>query len=94
MTCSGRVFGPQPPRGTSSETLQGSTNEKAVTPSNEIDISKKLVQLNEANEFLKLIRKSDYKVVDQLQQTPSKISILSLLLNFEAHREALLKELN
>jgi len=30
-------------------------------------------------------------VVDQLMQTPSKISILSLLLNFEAHRDALMK---
>ncbi|XP_050920042.1 uncharacterized protein LOC127137643 [Lathyrus oleraceus] len=37
--------------------------------------------------------RSNYKVVDQLHQTPSKISILSLLLNSQAHREALLKVL-
>jgi len=42
-------------------------------------------------ELLKLIKKSEYKVVDQLMQTPSKISILSLLLNSEAHRDALMK---
>lgn len=33
-------------------------------------------------------------MVDQLSHTPSKISILSLLLSFEAHRESLLKILN
>ncbi|XP_028208435.1 uncharacterized protein LOC114391656 [Glycine soja] len=46
------------------------------------------------DEILKLIQKSEYKVVDQLLQTPSKISILSLLLNSEAHREALMKVLD
>ncbi|GAU10143.1 hypothetical protein TSUD_418590, partial [Trifolium subterraneum] len=46
------------------------------------------------DEVLKLIKKSEYKVVDQLMQTPSKISILSLLLNSDAHREALMKVLD
>ncbi|GAU10854.1 hypothetical protein TSUD_425380, partial [Trifolium subterraneum] len=32
------------------------------------------------DEILELIKKSEYKVVDQLMQTPSKISVLSLLL--------------
>src|ERR1043165_6880179 len=35
------------------------------------------------DEILKLIKKSEYRVVDQLMQTPSKISIQSLLLNSE-----------
>jgi len=48
----------------------------------------------DSDEILKLIKRSEYKVVDQLLQTPSKISILSLLLNSEAHREALLKVLD
>ncbi|KAI5437865.1 hypothetical protein KIW84_023833 [Lathyrus oleraceus] len=48
----------------------------------------------EVDEFMRIIKKSDYKVVDQLNQTPSKISILSLLLCSEAHRAALLKVLN
>ncbi|XP_050889459.1 uncharacterized protein LOC127094708 [Lathyrus oleraceus] len=47
----------------------------------------------DAEEFLRMIRKSDYKVVDQLLQTQSKISVLSLLLNSEAHYRALLKVL-
>ena len=45
------------------------------------------------DEVLKLIRKSEYNVVEQLLHTPSKISVLSLLMNSEAHREALQKVL-
>ena len=41
------------------------------------------------DEMLRLIKRSEYNVVDQLLQTPSKISILSLLMNSEPHREAL-----
>ncbi|XP_050875855.1 uncharacterized protein LOC127079511 [Lathyrus oleraceus] len=52
------------------------------------------MQSGEAIEFLKMIKKSDYKIVDQLHQTPSKIFIISLLLNSQAHREALLKVLS
>lgn len=48
----------------------------------------------ETDELLRIIKLSDYKVVDQLLQTPSKISILSLLLNSAVHREALLKVLD
>lgn len=43
---------------------------------------KKSITFEEIQEFLKLIKKSDFKIVDQLNQTPSKISILSLLLSF------------
>lgn len=48
----------------------------------------------DSDEILKLIKRSEYKVVDQLLQTPSKISIMSLLLNSDAHREALMKVLS
>ncbi|XP_050875552.1 uncharacterized protein LOC127079174 [Lathyrus oleraceus] len=48
----------------------------------------------EVEELLRLIRKSDYKVIDHLSQTPSKILILSLLICFEAHRNALIKLLS
>jgi len=40
----------------------------------------------DSDEILKLIKRSEYKVMDQLLQTPSKISIMSLLLNSDAHR--------
>ncbi|XP_057965429.1 uncharacterized protein LOC131155990 [Malania oleifera] len=48
----------------------------------------------EAEEFLKIIKHSEYNIVDQLKKMPAHISVLSLLLNSETHREALLKVLN
>ena len=45
----------------------------------------------EMEEILKIIRKSDYDIVEQLGQTPSKIYMLSLLLCSEAHAQALVK---
>ena len=48
----------------------------------------------EAEEFLKIIKRSDYRVVDQLHQTPAKISILSLLINSEAQLDSLMKVLS
>lgn len=50
-----------------------------------------MVQSEDVVEFLKLIKRNDYKVVNQLHQTLSKFFILSLLLNSQAHREDLLK---
>lgn len=58
------------------------------------DDHKKSITFEESQEFLKLIRKSDFKIVEQLNQTPSKISILYLLLSSETHCKALLKVLN
>jgi len=49
------------------------------------------ITCEDSDEILKLIKKSEYKVVDQLLQTPAKISIMSLLTNSDAHREALMK---
>lgn len=46
-------------------------------------------QLVRWRSFLRIIKKSDYKVVDQINQTPSKISMLSLLMCSEAHIYAL-----
>ncbi|XP_050890765.1 uncharacterized protein LOC127096208 [Lathyrus oleraceus] len=60
----------------------------------QIEDHKKSITFEESQEFLKLIKKSDFKIVDQLNQTPSKRSILSLLLSSEAHCKALLKVLN
>ncbi|XP_050897725.1 uncharacterized protein LOC127104588 [Lathyrus oleraceus] len=51
------------------------------------------IQDVEAKEFLRLIRKSDYKVVDQLLQTQSNIFVMSLPLKSEVHHQALLKVL-
>ncbi|GAU49442.1 hypothetical protein TSUD_407340 [Trifolium subterraneum] len=48
----------------------------------------------DSDEVLKMIKRSEYKIVDQLLQTPSKISILSLLMSSDAHRDALMKVLD
>ena len=45
----------------------------------------KIVTEEEACEFLKLIKQSEYSVVEQLKKLPARISLLSLLLNSEAH---------
>jgi hypothetical protein len=48
----------------------------------------------EAADFLRIIKSSEYSVVKQLSKMPSHISVLSLLLASESHRRALLKVLN
>lgn len=55
---------------------------------------RKEVSDEEANEFLKFIRQSEYAVIDQQNRTPAKISLLSLILNSELHRKMLFKVLN
>ncbi|XP_050876207.1 uncharacterized protein LOC127079897 [Lathyrus oleraceus] len=45
------------------------------------------------DEMLRLVKKNEYNVVEQRLYTPSKIYVLSLLMSFKAHREALQKVL-
>ena len=45
----------------------------------------------EMEEILRIIKKNDYDVVEQLGKTASKISMLALLLCSEAHAKALVK---
>ena len=51
------------------------------------------VTTEEAEEFLKIIRNSEYGVIQQLNRSPTRISILAQLLSSKVHREALLKVL-
>ena len=60
---------------------QGKNEAQNATPTDEVE------------EFLRLIKKSDYKVVDQLNQTTSKISMQALLMSSKAHMEALMEYL-
>ena len=46
-------------------------------------------QKSDQDEVLKLTKRSEFNKVDQLLHTPSKIYVLSLLMNSEAHQEAL-----
>lgn len=82
MTRSGRVFSPKQ----SQKNIPDTSKVKNVLSSNaESKPSKKIVPQEEADEFINIIKKSDYKVVDKLSKTPSNISMLSLLLSSEAH---------
>ncbi|XP_040964525.1 uncharacterized protein [Gossypium hirsutum] len=53
-----------------------------------------LVKEEEAVEFLKFLKHSEYSVVEQLHKQPARISVLALLLNSKVHRSALMKVLN
>ncbi|XP_052485151.1 uncharacterized protein LOC128040441 [Gossypium raimondii] len=64
---------------------------KAVEP--ELVVNEPIKE-EEAREFLKFIKHSEYSVVEQLHKQPARISVLALLLNSEGHRNALLKVLN
>ncbi|XP_059315432.1 uncharacterized protein LOC132066054 [Lycium ferocissimum] len=48
----------------------------------------------EAEEFWRKIKASEYSIVDQLKKTNAQISILSLLLSSDVHKNALLKILS
>ena len=54
--------------------------------------SKPIIE-KEASEFLKFIKHSEYNVIEQMNKTPAKISLLSLFQNSETHCNALLKSL-
>jgi hypothetical protein len=43
----------------------------------------------ETNEFLKLMKHSEYSVIKQLKKTHARILLLSLILSFEPHSKAL-----
>ena len=54
----------------------------------------KRIMLEEACEFLKLIKQSDHNVIKHLNCTPAQISLLSLFLNSKPHKQLLMKILN
>ena len=95
FTRSGCLFAPQVPKDNNAEALARTKGKQVVVE--EEPLRKEVPESSfeeDVEEFMRIIKKSDYKIVDQLNQTPSKISILSLLMCSEAHRNALLKMLN
>ncbi|KAI5393860.1 hypothetical protein KIW84_060817 [Lathyrus oleraceus] len=88
----GRVFGPVFPKD-KEESVVGKKVEMPVVDL--VGASKGKsgecndVKANDDDEVLQIIKRSELNMVEQLLQTPSKISVLSLLMNSEAHREAL-----
>ncbi|XP_040956089.1 uncharacterized protein [Gossypium hirsutum] len=49
---------------------------------------------NEAREFLKFLKHSEYSVVEQLHKQPARISMLELFISSEIHRNTLIRLLN
>ncbi|KAL5185048.1 hypothetical protein HKD37_17G048631 [Glycine soja] len=100
VTRSGRVFASTHPAELPSKGKAPMVQEPTdiATPSKEVDppvargaekkegLQGKIVTLEEAHEFLRLIQQSEFKVVEQLNKTPARISLLELLINFEPHR--------
>lgn len=91
MACSGRVLSPVPTQNKNVEAL-AKAKEKDVADTNQEPYSPTWTSSHkETVEFLRIIKKSDYRVVDRLNHTLSKISILSYLLSSQARRESLMK---
>ncbi|XP_070015650.1 uncharacterized protein [Nicotiana sylvestris] len=55
---------------------------------------KKAMTEEEAEEFLRKMKVSDYSIMEQLRKTPAQISLLSLLIHSDEHRRALMNILN
>ena len=55
---------------------------------------KKEVSLEVADEFLRIIQQSEFKVIEQLNKTPARVSLLELLMSSKPHRALLVKVLN
>ncbi|KAI5419580.1 hypothetical protein KIW84_043664 [Lathyrus oleraceus] len=94
VTRSGRVFGPVPPKVVEDIMVGKKEDVHVVNPINAPscqsgESSGLKVKDDDDDEVLLLIKKNEFNVVEQLLQTPSKISVLSLLMDSEAHREAL-----
>ncbi|XP_058757379.1 uncharacterized protein LOC131630634 [Vicia villosa] len=90
MTRSGRVF-------TQPQTVVDARKKPVqvpVTIGDEKRVNEGSSSGKEMDEILKLIKMSDYKVVDQLHRTPYKISIMELLTSSPAHRDSLMKILD
>ncbi|KAI5441109.1 hypothetical protein KIW84_010536 [Lathyrus oleraceus] len=96
VTHSGRVFGLVFPKEVEDAAVSKKADIPVVNPDSALVCqsgeSSKL-KTNDNDEVLKLIKRSEFNVVEQLLQTPSKIFVLSLLMNSEAHKEALQKVL-
>ncbi|XP_058745778.1 uncharacterized protein LOC131618612 [Vicia villosa] len=97
ITHSGRVFSPQLIQNNADASVKAKGKQVVVDSQNspvQNGAPDSVVSSKDVEELLRIIKKSDYKVVEQLGQTQSKISILQLLMCSEVHRDALLKILN
>ncbi|XP_050897690.1 uncharacterized protein LOC127104546 [Lathyrus oleraceus] len=97
VTRSGRVFIPVFPKAVENIVVRKKAEvvvplyDPVNTPIGQSGESSGLKNKDDNDEVLHVIKKGEFNVVEPLLQTPSKIFVLSLLMNSEAHREALQK---
>ncbi|KAH1238751.1 hypothetical protein GmHk_08G023360 [Glycine max] len=110
VTHSVRVFAPpdlptQPTNDKGNEKITEGQDDKIIPTLNEnVPVNglpekkdgcgKKEVLLEEAGEFLRIIQQSEFKVIEQLNKTPARVSLLELLISSDPHRALLVKVLN
>ena len=88
LTWSGRCFTPK-----EIEKQRKATGGEVLDLDKEFEVNKPVIK-EETIEFLKLMKHSEYCIMDQLKKTLAMISIMSLILSSEPHRNALQKVLN
>ncbi|PKI66137.1 hypothetical protein CRG98_013471 [Punica granatum] len=86
VTQSGRVY----ESSAAKDKGKAPTVEVGAAPESSPFPSKKVTE-EEAEAFMKIMKASEYKVVDQMAKSPAHISLFALLLGSEPHREALLR---
>lgn len=93
VTRNSRVFGPVSPKVMEDVVVGKKAGVPMVnlvnTPTCQSSESNGLKVKDDDDEVLRLIKKTEFNIIEQFLQTPSKIFVLSLLINSEAHREAL-----
>ena len=92
ITRSGRIFSPEislPVQITTAKTTAGARGKESMIEPSQMEAPTENVVRDtfeqDLEEVLKIICRSDYKIVEQLGQIPSKISMLSLLMCSTAH---------
>ena len=94
ITRSGRCYAPINPEIREEKSSAANERTKITAPKEkEKEPMNEPVTEKEAEEFLKFIKHSKYSIVEQLHKLPAKISLLALMMNFEPHREVVLKVL-
>lgn len=87
VTRSGRVFASATPKIIQDTSV--SKQARVETPVVQSSQSSGMNHKSDHNEVLKLIKRNEFNMVDQLLHTPSEVFVLSLLMNSKAHREGL-----
>ncbi|XP_039045537.1 uncharacterized protein LOC120185362 [Hibiscus syriacus] len=94
FTRSGRCYSPNQTSEPEKRTTVDKGKRVEILLKNDEPTINEPVTENDAVEFLKFLKHSEYNIVEQLHKFPARISILALLLSSEAHRNVLLKILN